>query len=752
MRSKSIKKIIRKLSRKIICVNDSRYIKFKNFSILIGIFIFIILSTVSDVGAATVGKTIISAPTDPLRNGLVGWWTFDGNNMINNVTDSSGRGNNGYLVNMSTTSAVTAGNIGQALNFDGINDYVRVPPSSSLNDLGPLTYSAWVYLPVGAGSENDLVTKRRRIFALTNLQSPATLYFITSNDAINTSARSTTAISLKQWTHVAVVWNGQIGGGFSCDFYINGVVTGKVVFNTGSNNVLSDTSFDLTIGAFTGGTSGFVNGKIDDVRVYNRMLSASEMKLLYSYGVAKVASTISRPAQTGLTSGLVGHWTFDGKNMISNVADSSGSGNNGKMSGFTSTSTAVRTGISGQALIFDGVNDSVDLTNTASQNNPMTSCSWVNPKDLSTMSSGYGGGILRSFTNTNGAAGDFWYGVTNSGYIKFSYYKSLADTTGLISYNGQSPVLTANKWYHVCVSWDGSAQSVYINGIKQSGAVTTTNAGGGWGTGAYIGKIYAAGAYQFNGSIDDVRLYNRQLSDSEIKQIYSQGSAKVASTVSRPPQTGLTSGLVGHWTFDGKNMISNVADSSGNGNNGMMSGFTSTSSAVTAGKVGQGLRFDGSNDIVTASQNTITNYPFTLSIWAKPSSISSQQYAISYALNSSNVVFYAIGLNGDKAYIYSRSSTPEEGSATGAISLKNDKWVHLVGIFNSATDKRVYVDGVQHALLSTSIPFVSANTAGFGVLARSSQFGYWNGLLDDARVYNRALTDSEITQIYNAGK
>lgn len=219
-----------------------------------------------------------------LTNGLVMHLTFDGKNLINNAVDSSGSGNTGYLKNMSTTTAVTAGRIGQALNFDGVNDYVRVAPSSSVNDMGPLTYSAWIYLPVAPGSENEIITKRRRIFAVTNLLAPATLYFITSNDAVNTSVRSNGTIPLNKWTHVAVVWNGQVGGGLSYDFYINGVVTGKTAFNSGSNNVLSDTVNDINIGAFNDGSAGFLNGKLDDVRAYNRMLSATEIYQLYSMG------------------------------------------------------------------------------------------------------------------------------------------------------------------------------------------------------------------------------------------------------------------------------------------------------------------------------------------------------------------------------------------------------------------------------------------------------------------------------------
>ena len=104
------------------------------------------------------------------------------------------------------------------------------------------------------------------------------------------------------------------------------------------------------------------------------------------------------------------------------------------------------------------------------------------------------------------------------------------------------------------------------------------------------------------GQIDDVRIYNRALSAAEILNLYRAGSAKVNVSNTAATANGggnLANGLVGGWwTFDGKNMINNVADSSGNGNNGDMIGFTSTSSAVVPGKLGQALKFNGVNQYV----------------------------------------------------------------------------------------------------------------------------------------------------------
>ena len=72
-------------------------------------------------------------------------------------------------------------------------------------------------------------------------------------------------------------------------------------------------------------------------------------------------------------------------------------------------------------------------------------------------------------------------------------------------------------------------------------------------------------------------------------------------TISRPPTNNL--GLVGHWTFDGKNVVNGVAlDSSGNGNNGNLINIA-TSTFYSYGKIGQGFNFDGTNDYINLGNN-----------------------------------------------------------------------------------------------------------------------------------------------------
>jgi hypothetical protein len=117
------------------------------------------------------------------------------------------------------------------------------------------------------------------------------------------------------------------------------------------------------------------------------------------------------------------------------------------------------------------------------------------------------------------------------------------------------------------------------------------------------------------GNLDDVRLYNRALSDAEIKQVYNLGQAtQNTSSVNLQHGSSLASGLVGLWTFDGPDVTDKIYDRSGQGNNGYFIGG-STSSAKTIGKLGQALTFDGSNGVDMGTHASL-NIPGDLTISA----------------------------------------------------------------------------------------------------------------------------------------
>src|SRR3989344_7008065 len=194
------------------------------------------------------------------------------------------------------------------------------------------------------------------------------------------------------------------------------------------------------------------------------------------------AATIAKPSNfLTINTGLVGYWTFDGPKMISNVADSSGSGNHGYLFGQTAT-TSVQ-GKLGQALSFDGSDDKItfsSITTTAT----FTYCAWIKPNS---QVEDYG--ALFSQAATSG----FWYRGSGAGANagKIDYYFS-GDHLNNTS-------LTNNVWNHICVSNNSGNATFYLNGASD-GTVSSAPSFNADTIGHDTNGI------TFKGSLDDVRI------------------------------------------------------------------------------------------------------------------------------------------------------------------------------------------------------------------------------------------------------
>ena len=220
--------------------------------------------------------------------GLVGHWTFDGVDLAD-VTAYDRSGTAKGTITGGATS--TPGRIGQALSFDGVNDYVDI-------GAGPTTVNSvsfWVYPKTTTG------------------------YFVNltgTTDYIWVSAGTVTATG---FTAPAI--------------YVNGVQSSTLVVHQWQHVVVTDTTAENASNLDIGRTqdTNYMEGMIDDVRISNRVLTQEEIKRLYKMGgTLKIGQTISNDS---LRSGLVGHWTFDGVDMAGvRASDISGSRNNGQLS------------------------------------------------------------------------------------------------------------------------------------------------------------------------------------------------------------------------------------------------------------------------------------------------------------------------------------------------------------------------------------------------------------------------------------
>ena len=199
---------------------------------------------------------------------LVGWWRLDeGTGTM--AYDSSGLGNNGTLRG---GPKWVAGVAGQALQFDGVDDFVEVPDDQSLRVYNEVTVMAWINAERYIGPTGDAWQG-----ILSKSNSPRSYSFYTeASGALHFSTSgvgplSTPDVPLNEWVHVcAMVIGGQI------EFYINGEPAGT----SGSGIVLpgDDDTATFVIGRTNEGTNRSFLGMIDDVRVYRQGLTQEEVQ------------------------------------------------------------------------------------------------------------------------------------------------------------------------------------------------------------------------------------------------------------------------------------------------------------------------------------------------------------------------------------------------------------------------------------------------------------------------------------------
>ena len=229
------------------------------------------------------------------------------------------------------------------------------------------------------------------------------------------------------------------------------------------------------------------------------------------------------------------------------------------------------------------------------------------------------------------------------------------------------------------------------------------------------------------------------------------GLCLTASVMAQVPNYVPTNGLVGYWPFNG-----NANDESGSGNNGTVNGATLTTDRF--GVANKAYSFDGVNDVIVMNGQNYSN--ITLSAWVKTNSNQVNGDLINkYGCTTANG--YTLRLNSGKPSGYfgciSNGFIDFDGPSSQFPAANNNQW-HNVVMTISNIGSKIYLDGV---LLSTLI-----NQPGFCAPTNSLplQIGYYpigncpsgmpnnytQGQIDDIGIWNRALTDCEILNLYNS--
>ena len=371
------------------------------------------------------------------------------------------------------------------------------------------------------------------------------------------------------------------------------------------------------------------------------------------------------------------------------VHDESVYGNDGTLAGGIWT-----TGVSGYAIHFDGIADYIEIPDSSSIDMTLSISLefWINPLSLPANFS--------SIPLAHGTYSDsYWIELYCSGELAF-WIRFANNVVKKVSI----PSLPLNTWTHVVATYDfqESLMKIYENGklinFQQYGASMKIS-----DTPLFIAKAHYPigsnfGGWYFHGLIDEVAIYSRALKPDEIKAHY---NAKRA-----------------HFTD------------------------------WTSGKCGVALNFDGIDDYVEVqdSYDLDITEAITIMAWVKFDDFTSNQFAIVHKWVTP--ASYVLEVTNSSGYYYPRltiHTTTGYATCVSSVPISTNIWYFLAGTYDSSTGQmNFYLDGNRTATRTFSGP-LTPNDGPLRIGKRSDADGdFMNGAIDEVRVYNRALSESEI--------
>jgi len=671
--------------------------------------------------AGSAGKCVPQpANCVPPPSGLVGWWPGDGN------ANDIGGTNNGTLQGGAT---FTTGKVGQAINLNGSSQYLDVPSSASLNPTSSVSLEAWIYPRLPLNSVGSPIIKKageglgqQDGYSLEFSGTDGVVFAVNVDGTVWWLATDPAPVPFSQWSHVAGVYDGT-----NVSIYVNGLLVSRKLGAHPAPIVSS--ANHLQLGHDPSNPSRYFNGLIDEASIYRTALSSAQIQAIYAAGSA--GKCAPQPANcVPPPSGLIGWWPGDGN------ANDIGGTNNGTLQG----GATFTTGKVGQAINLNGSSQYVDVPNRASLN-PTTSISleaWIYPRlPLNSIGSpiikkaGEGlaqqDGYSLEFMGTNGVIfsvnvnGTVWGFATDPAPVPFS------------------------QWSHVAGVYDGTNVSIYVNGLlvsRKLGAhsapiVPSANH-------LQLGHDPSNPSRYFNGLIDEASIYSTALSSAQIQAIYTAGSAGkcvVQPSNCIPPP----SGLAGWWPGQGN--ANDLTDA----NNGTLSGDVSFAN----GEVGQAFNFNPASGtvIVPDSPSLRLTNQLTIEAWINARSLDDVigcAIVSKISINSGNNGYQLILVGNTLQGLLNSPglSWPSQWIISGPI-ISTGLWYHVAFTYDQSAMK-LYCNGQQVATSVIGAHAIATSPSELRV-SGADYHGYFDGLIDEPSVYNRALSAGEIAAIYNAG-
>jgi len=566
-------------------------------------------------------------------------------NTGNTTYDASAYAFNGTCVNSTGVKNCTW-TAGKSLTGVYINgsqkDYINLSRSASVKGQSAASAEIWFKpavspIEIGGVYYEYTNTSGYTRFGIQYLVNGSLMALMRDNNAGDYFSCYSPAISVGTWHHLAMTMNADTD---VLALYIDGTIN---CTNTMPKGAFSNTNTadDVALGAYVYNSKAYpVNGSIDEFALYNKSLSSAEVLDHYNAGKAKFAE-----------------WNASGK--------------------------------SNTAIDFDGIQTFVNVSvgrNATAMDRPFSAFAWVYLKNNSN--------VYARIVNHD-VLGNKWV-LALGGYDPSTGRYSIGGTPSgnrYGFYGNTSAMLELGRWYYVGFTYDNATFTLYVNDT----AYPWTTASGTWAfddtNTLMIGKRMTVAP--FNGSIDEVAIYNRSLNAAEVSALYAEGRARFIE-----------------WT---------------------------------SGKSGTGLQFDGKDDYISMGN------PPSLSL--------RNAITVEAWVNITPGGTWKVVAEKYVTFLTAVYQTTARFSVAGVFDMSKNigydisgTLTHVAYAYDSdAGYARIFVNGAEigNTTATGSIPKTNE-----GLVLGKSQSGiyYFNGTLDEVAIYNRSLSPAEILLHYNAGK
>ena len=630
-------------------------------------------NVVAGATAATYTATYAAGP--PVTS-LKAAYSFDGVTGTS-VTDVSGNNNTGTI---SGAIAVAGGKYGGALSFDGVNDWVTVADSNSLDLTTGMTLMAWVNPAAISGRWRTVLFKEGgpgsmdySLYAGEDNARPIGQVYIGGEQ----NAIGTATLPLGAWSHLAVTYDGAV-----LRLYVNGTqvatrsISGQVTPTTGA----------LRIGGNNIWAEWFT-GSIDEVRIYSRALSQTEIQTDMNTPVGAPAPPDTTPPSTP-------------------------------------TGLAATPAIGRATLGWNASTDTVGVhhynvhRSTTPNFTPAAANRIAQPTTNSYVDNGLAGGTYYYRVTAEDAAGNI------SGSSNEATAVVPADQPPTVSITSPAGGATVSGTVDINANASDDVAVLGVQFLVDGSALGTEDTTAPY-TIPWLTNAVSNGSHRLTAVARDGGGHLTTSAQVDV----------TVNNVGPPPPTG----LVAAYSFNSVSG-SSVADVSGNANGGTVSGAVAT----VAGKYGGALTFDGVNDWVTVADSNSLDLTtgMTLMAWVNPAVIAGSWRTILLKEGGPGSMNYSLYDGDDAAKPIGQVYVGGEQNAVGTATLPLGTWSHLAVTYDGAV-LRLYVNGTQVATKSISGQ-ITPTTGALRIGGNNIWAEWFNGSIDEVRIFNRALTQAEI--------